>query len=168
MLKLLLNIIDTITEWSGKISQFFLLPIIGLTIIEVILRYFFNAPTVWLWPITTLFFGGFIILTGAYTLLNEEHIRIDIVWGHFNIRKKAIANVVSSFLFFLYTLALIKFGWNFAYDSAIMLERDLGGVVPVPLWPSKVVFYIAVVLMFCQGAANLIRDLSMVSKGRDS
>ena len=162
MVKNLLAFIDAITDWSRKISQLFLIPMIGLTVLEVILRYFFNAPTVWLWPITTMFFGGFIILTGGYTLYKNEHIRIDIIWGRFSSRGKAIANVISSLLFFLYTVALVKYGWSFAYSSIKMLEKDLGGVVPVPLWPTKTVLLIAIVILLLQGVAKLFRDLKNI------
>lgn len=160
--KHLLSSIDAISDWSRRISQLLLIPMVGLTVLEVILRYFFNSPTVWLWPITTMLFGCFVIMTGAYTLSKNEHIRIDIVWGQFSPRGKAIANIFTSILFFSYAITLLIYGWDFAFSSIRALEMDLGGIVAVPLWPTKTILLIAIVILLLQGVANLFRDLSSI------
>ena len=73
---------------------------------EVAARYFFNRPTIWVWELNGLLQCVFVALAGGYTLLVRGHVRVDVVYGHLSMRKKAILDLITSFFMF-------SFSWQF-------------------------------------------------------
>ena len=73
-----------------------------ITIIDVALRYFFQAPTLWARELVARLFGPLWILTGAYLLTRDEQVRMDLVFMRLTNRQKAILDLITFTLFFLY------------------------------------------------------------------
>ena len=71
--------VDSTTRLLGeKVSLVFLLAV-ALTFYEVVLRYFFNAPTTWVHEISIALTATAFIIAGSYTLQRRDHIRISLV-----------------------------------------------------------------------------------------
>jgi len=79
--------IDRFTHYSGQLTMFLLVPLIFSSVAEVILRYFFKAPTAWAGDVTFMSNGSLFMLGSAFALLNGAHIRTDILWDMFSISK---------------------------------------------------------------------------------
>ena len=71
--------VDSLTRTLGeKTSNVFLLAV-ALTFYEVVLRYFFNAPTTWVHEVSIFLTATAFIMGGSYTLQRKDHIRISLV-----------------------------------------------------------------------------------------
>ncbi len=61
----ILQTIDNMNEWVGRIASFGYVAILLIQVMEVILRYVFNSPTIWAWDINAQLFMGVSILGGG-------------------------------------------------------------------------------------------------------
>jgi TRAP-type mannitol/chloroaromatic compound transport system permease small subunit len=165
MLRRLLASIDATNDWLGKIASFIVLPLIAVIIYEVVLRYVFNDPTIWVHETSALLYGGLLMLGGAYTLRHRGHVNIDILYNRLSPRWQAILDIVTSFVFFLFCVALIWKGAEFAQASWRVLETSSTSF-RAPLFPSKTLIPIGGSLLLLQGLAKFIRDTITIVKGR--
>ena len=161
-----IRIIDSTTDWTGKIVSLMLIPMCLLLVFEVLMRYIFNNPTRFSHELSTFLFGGIGMLGGAYTYLYKGHVTLDIIYGRLNSRKKAILDIITSPFFFFFCVALIWQGWNMAYDSLMLNEHTSTPWGP-PLYPLKFIIPIASILIFFQGIAKMIRDVFTVVTGKE-
>ena len=158
--------IDSISEWTGKIVSFLVIVIIGVTIWEVILRYVFNAPTIWAFDAAYLIFGAYGVLGGAYTLNLKGHVNVDILYGRFPLRVRAVFDLATSIFFFLFCGLLLWKGGEMAWSSLKIMERGSSAWNP-PVYPIKLTIPIGAFLLLLQGIAKFIRDLIIATTGKE-
>lgn len=163
-MKKILRAIDGISEWSGKICSFLVYFGIAMLVFEVIARYFFSAPTVWAHGYSQRLFGSYFILVGAYTLLKNGHVRIDIIYQRFSLRKRAFFDFLNASMLLIWTFVLIKDGSSFFANSWAVRETD-EMVLAHPVYPVKFILIVGAVLITLQGLNHLIVSIFTMLKG---
>ncbi|HET7546599.1 MAG TPA: TRAP transporter small permease subunit [Usitatibacter sp.] len=131
---------------------------------EVLARYVFNSPTNWVHESMFLMFGMQYMISGAYAYKEDQHVRVDVVYTHLSVRGKAIADIVSSIFFFIFTLTMLWTGWKFAWDAVQAGETSFTEWT-VQYWPVKLAIPIGAALIVLQGVSKLIKDIMLVRKG---
>jgi TRAP-type mannitol/chloroaromatic compound transport system permease small subunit len=58
------------------------------------------VPTIWAYDATYMLYGAYFMLGCAYTLLHGSHIRTDMVWEKFSVRKKGLIDAIAYVAFF--------------------------------------------------------------------
>ena len=164
-IKRFIRTIDAINDWVGRFLSYFLFAFFVLLFIEVILRYFFNSPTVWANELAQMLFGAYAILGGGYILLTGGHVNVDIVYTRFSAKTRAAVDIVTSTLFFLFCGMLLVYGGSLAWDSLSRFEHSQSAWNP-PLYPAKLMIPIAAALLILQGITKLIRDV-LILFGKD-
>ena len=163
----LLHIIDAISEWVGKIISFVIVLMIGVVIWNVVMRYAFHSTAAW-GQISTCgkLSVAYIILGAAYTLRTKAHINIDILYSRFPLRTRAIVDLVTSTLFFLFCTALL---WKVIdyVEGSLKLSFSVKLFLP-PYWPVSLIVLTGVSLFLLQGLAKFIRDLIMAITGKEA
>ena len=156
--------VDSISEWSGKSVSFLIYAGILMLVFEVIARYFFDSPTVWAHGYTQRLFGSYFILVGAFTLLNNAHVRVDIIYQRFSIRVRAALDILNYVLLILWTLVLVKEGVTFFANSWAIREADEMALAH-PVYPVKFLLVVGVVLILLQGISRLAISCITLIKG---
>src|SRR3972149_2452321 len=83
-----IRIIDSISEWSGRVFCWMVIPLmLGLSY-EVIARYVFDAPTIWAYEVAFMLYGGPFVRGAAYAHLNKGLIRAICFYEHWAPRRK--------------------------------------------------------------------------------
>jgi TRAP-type mannitol/chloroaromatic compound transport system permease small subunit len=131
---------------------------------EVLARYVFNSPTNWVHESMFLMFGMQYMISGAYAYKEDQHVRVDVVYTHLSTRGKAIADIISSVFFFIFTMTMLWTGWKFASD-AIQAGETSFTEWTVQYWPVKLAIPIGAALIVLQGVSKLIKDIMLVRKG---
>ena len=135
--------------------------------IEVVSRYFFARPTSWAHELTTMIYGSYCVLLGAYTHLNDGHVRMDAVYRTFSDRTKATVD----FLTGLGGLAfLVLFFWvaaRTAGESWAIREFSSRTAWEPPMYPFKTALAVAVLLFILQHIVTLIRNFSVMAYRKD-
>ncbi|MFH1982626.1 MAG: TRAP transporter small permease subunit [Pseudomonadota bacterium] len=159
-----LRAIDSISEWSGRICSFLVYIGIIMLVFEVIARYFFSSPTVWAHGYSQRLFGSYFVLIGAYTLLKNGHVRIDILYQRFSLRKRAFFDILNYIMLLIWTSVLLREGMSFFASSWAIREAD-EMVLAHPVYPVKFLLVVGVVLITLQGVNHLIVSIFTLIKG---
>ena len=163
-LERILNGVDFFSEWSGKVVSYLLLAVIAATAFEIVSRYVFDSPTIWVYEFSLYCFGSYFMLVGAYALVHKAHVSMDLFHKRLSVRKQAILSAITSMFTFLFCSALIWQGGKFAMTSVSLLEHSVSLWGP-PLYPFKLVIPVAGSMILLQALANFIRDLICVIRG---
>jgi TRAP-type mannitol/chloroaromatic compound transport system permease small subunit len=161
-----LRFIDRMNEWMGRIIAWWMIPMIFLMTFEVFMRYVLKYPTEWGTELVTFIFAGYILLGGGYTLLYKDHVNINVIYNRNSPRARAVLDLLTFVLFFLYAWVLFVEGWKFAWD-AIKIGRHAGTDWNPPLAPVLLTIPIGALLMLFQGVAKFIRDLAVAFRAKE-
>ncbi len=165
-MKRILQGIDTISEWSGQILSWLIIAMISILLFEITLRYVFNSPTNWAHETTQQMFAAYSVLSGAYVLVHFQHARVDFIYMRFPPRGRAILDLITSLLFFLFIIVLLIKGVEQALVSLRIKEVGHSFWAP-PMYPIRITLPVAAFLIALQGLAHFIRSLSMAITGRE-
>ena len=156
-----IKVIDKISEWTGEVSAWLVIPLLIVVVHEVIMRHVFNAPTAWGYDTCWMLFSAQFLIGGAFTLLRKGHIRIDIVYGILSRRTKLIYDLIVYTVVFLFPLVLLTWGGvKFAAEAWISDERLSTTNWFFPAGPSKTLIPIGFFLLALQCLAEIIRNVN--------
>lgn len=165
-MKKYLLIIDSVSDWSGKLISVFSYFLAFLLLYDVVMRFAFNAPTIWCHELALHIFGAYAVLAGPYALLHHEHVKIDIVYNQFSSRGRAVIDTVTYPIFFMFIGLLLWHGTAIAARSFELKQTVSPSPWASPLWPVKMTVPLAAFLMFAQGLAHYIRILNLAFTGK--
>jgi len=166
-LNTLLKGFDGVSEWTGRIFVWLVIPLTVVVVFEVISRRVFNAPHIWATEVTNYLYGPHFMLAAAYTLLYKSHVSIDIIYGRFSPRTRGILDIFT-YLVFFFPFCIIVFyqGIVFAQTSWSIGETSESAALRiVPL--VKTVIPVTFGLILIQGLANFIRSIVLVVRGKE-
>lgn len=163
-----LKYIDKISEWTGTVSAWIIIPLTFVVVYEVMMRHFFNAPTGWGYDTLWMLYSAQFMIGGAYTLLKKGHIRIDIVYNTLSPKRKLIFDaIVYAVVIFSMMVLLTWAGIKFALEAWVTGEKLSTTNWFFPSGPSKTVIPVALFLLSLQSLAELIRTISAIKKGKE-
>jgi TRAP-type mannitol/chloroaromatic compound transport system permease small subunit len=162
-----LKAIDTISEWSGRIFMWLIIPLTIVVVFEVISRRFLDAAHIWAPEVTNYLYGPHFMLVAAYTLLYKGHVSIDIIYQKFSPRVRGILDIITySCLFFPFCYIMLQEGIVFAKTSWDIAETS--GSAALPVVPEiKTVIPVTFALLLLQGLATYIRAIIQTVKGKE-
>ena len=165
-LKSILKLIDTVSEYQGRIVSVLIFPVIFIVLFEVISRYAFNAPTIWGHELSSHIIGTFVILGGAYALYLKSHVNVDVLYAKLSPRKRAILDLVSWCFFYLFIGIMLYEGVELAVRAWTIVERSQTPFA-IPTYPLKTIIPIGAFFILLQGLAKTARDVVMVVTGKE-
>lgn len=162
-----LKFIDRFSEWTGRIFSWIIVVLMILVVYEVIMRRFFNRPTIWNFDVTKQLYALYFMIVAGYTLLHNSHVAVDILVAKMARRKRALLDIITYLLFFFpFIWVFLYEGIKFAQNSWAMRET-MWGMFQIPVYPIKTVIPITAFLLLVQGLAIFIRQLYLLIKGED-
>ena len=166
MQKLLL-FIDKVSTWVGHAFSFF---IVGLTLLvswEVFSRYALDNPHAWAFDVMTMFYGTLFMMSGAYTLAKNGHVRGDVLYGFFTPRAQAAIDLTLYIVFFMPgVIALTYAGYFYAAESWAIKESSNIPAGGPPYYPFKTVIPLAGAFILVQGIVEIIRCVICLKQGQ--
>jgi TRAP-type mannitol/chloroaromatic compound transport system permease small subunit len=158
--------IDALSEWSGRVVSWLIIPMVASLVYEVGARYIFDAPTVWAYDMTFMLYGTFFMLGAAYTLKHKGHIRTDSLYGGWSPRTQGRVDTLCYLVFFFPPLiAFLVATWDYFYKSYEQGERIMTSPWMPIVWPFKLVLPLATVLLLLQGVSELLKSIHAARKG---
>ena len=165
MLKTLLpatRVIDAATTWIGRRVAWLILAAVVVSALNATVRKVFDTSSnSWL-ELQWVLFSVVFLLCSPWTLLANEHIRIDIVNQLLPKRVRDTIDVVGHAFFLLpLTVVMILTGVPFFLVSFGQSEQSLnaGGL---PQWPSKGLIMVAFAMLFIQGLSELVKRIAVM------
>lgn len=160
MLKLL-QAITGLNLWIGKWVPLLILPMFIMLVADVAMRYLVGRPAVWTTELTQLVFGFYAVIGGGWLLAERAHVNVDIFYGGFSPKRKALVDLLTSVLFFLFLVVLLYQGSSMAWESAEKFETSQSTWNP-QIWPVKIAIPLAGLLLLLQGIVRLVSDVRVL------
>jgi TRAP-type mannitol/chloroaromatic compound transport system permease small subunit len=156
------RVVDSANSWIGRRLSWLVLVAVMVSSVNAIVRKVFDVSSnSWL-ELQWVLFSIVFLLCSPWTLLANEHIRIDIVNNLMPRRVRSIIDAVGHAFFLLpLCVVLVITGWPFFVKSFLINEQswNTGGL---PQWPAKGLIAIAFALLFLQGLSELVKRLSVL------
>ncbi len=166
MLKLLLplcRLIDWVNERVGHAVYWLVLIAVLISAGNAVVRYSLNTSSnAWL-EVQWYLFSAIFLLCAGYTLLRNEHIRIDIVLNGLSKRQQTWIDVIGGLLFLIPMCALITYlSWPVVVESFTRQEMstDAGGLIR---WPVKALIPVGFSLLLLQGLSETVKRLAFLT-----
>jgi TRAP-type mannitol/chloroaromatic compound transport system permease small subunit len=164
----IVKVIDTISDWSGRAVAWLIVPMTLAVTWEVTARHFFRAPTIWAFDATYMMYGTHFMLGTAYTLMRVGHVRTDMLYQNWSVRRQNLIDAIGYlFFFFPAMILLFYFGWQEAAHSwSIGETSDASPWRPI-IYPFKAVIPLTALLLLVQGVAEFLKSLYAIRTGRE-
>jgi len=114
---LAISAIDRFTDWTGRMVSWLTLAMVLMTLVVVVLRYYFQSGSIALQESITYLHGLVFMLGIAFTLQRGGHVRVDIFYRGFSPQKKALVDLIGGLLCSALALpcsAAVMCGWIFS------------------------------------------------------
>jgi len=157
--------IDAVSAKAGEYVAYWGVIAVFAYYYEVLARFVFNSPTNWVHESMFLMFGMQYMMSGAYAYREDQHVRVDVFYTKFSARGKALADVISSVFFFIFTITLLWTGWRFAADAVANRETSFTEW-GIQYWPVKLTLPIGAALIILQGVSKLIKDILILTRAK--
>lgn len=160
-------VIDRVNEFIGKWVSWLILVAVLVSAGNAIIRKTFNmSSNAWL-ELQWYLFGAAFLLAAAYTLKQNEHIRIDIVYGLFSRRIQHRIDLFGH-IFFLMPFVVLMICYFVPYVSLSYRSGEMsssaGGLI---LWPAKSLLLIGFVMLGFQGISEIIKKIAVMTGQMD-
>jgi TRAP-type mannitol/chloroaromatic compound transport system permease small subunit len=156
------RLIDGINTTIGRWVSWLILAAVIISATNAIIRKLFDTSSnAWL-EMQWVLFGCVFLLCTPWTLLSNEHIRIDIVNNLFKKRTRDWIDVFGHVVFLLpFTIVMLIVSIPFARTSFLLNEQsaNAGGL---PQWPAKMLIPLGFLLLFFQALSELIKRLAII------
>jgi TRAP-type mannitol/chloroaromatic compound transport system permease small subunit len=168
----LVRAVDGVSRAFGAIAAVLVIVLVVLMLYDVVLRYVFNAPTIWGNDLNTWLMGASFVLSIAYAMSTDSHVRVDLLYDRRTRPRIRVFDLVGLAVIILPTVAWLTLGlfdhFMTAYQSG---ERSgSGGWNPI-VWPFKLVLLVGFAIFTVQIVAEIIkRAASLMGRpfdGRD-
>ena len=126
-----MNYYDKIVKYSGYLASGLFITIGFIVSYEVIMRYLFNSPTIWVNEVSRFLQIWATYLALTYSFHKNDFIRITVIYDRLNENGKKILDFISFIFILIFSCFVVYYGWLIAYDS-LKVGRTSSTILDVP------------------------------------
>ena len=154
--------IDAFTRWVGKRLAWLILVAVVVSALNAIVRKSFDTSSnSWL-ELQWVLFSIVFLLCSSWTLLDNEHIRIDIVNNMLPKQVRDSIDVIGHAFFLIpLTFVMIITGGPF-FMRSVEINEQSGNAGGLPQWPAKSLIIIGFTMLLAQGISELIKRIAVM------
>ena len=157
---------DHLSTSIGKAFSWCIVILMGGTVYEVIMAYVFNAPTLWNFDFSMQMYGAILMMSGAYCLATESHVRGDVIYRLFKPRIQGWVDLVLYFIFFFPgVLALTFYGYDYAALAWKIKETSWSSPAQIQIYMVKAMIPAAGITLTIQGISEVFRSIICIQTG---
>lgn len=158
-----------VSEMTGRLIAWLLVPMVVGTFVIVVLRYVFDQGWIWMQESILWMHAAVFMLAAAYTLNRDEHVRVDVFYRGMSPRRKAWVDATGTIVFlFPVSAFLLLTSWDYVSVSWQIREgsREAGGL-PYPFVPLlKSLMPLTSALLMLQGLAQGLENIARLLRPR--
>ena len=126
-----MNYYDKIVKYSGYLASALFIAIGFIVSYEVIMRYLFNSPTIWVNEVSRFLQIWATYLALTYSFHKKDFIRITVIYDRLNENGKKLLDFISFVFIIIFSSFVVYYGWLIAYDS-LKVGRTSSTILDVP------------------------------------
>ena len=151
--------IDRVTDFIGRLVSWFTVVMVFVVVTVVVTRYFLQVGSIALQESVTYLHAVVFLMGIGYTLRHGGHVRVDIFYRNFSIKRRAIIDVTGGILFLLPVSALIFFfSWDYVMASWSIGETSAENNGLPFVFLLKTLMLLMPASLFLQGLAEIFRN----------
>jgi TRAP-type mannitol/chloroaromatic compound transport system permease small subunit len=159
--------ISAVNRWVGLILSWLALAVVLVCFAVVVQRYFLHTTQLWMQDLYVWLAGAMFTGVAGFALLRDDHVRVDIFYRPWSVRRKAIADLIGVCIFLVpYVVVVALYAWPFVMRSWRIYEgsANVGGMPG--LFILKTFILVFCLLVGLQGLAMAARSI-LVLTGRE-
>lgn len=155
------HIVDKLNEQFGKLANIMILLACLLSAGNAIVRYGFNLSNNWPLELQWYLFGAAVLLGASYTLQQNGHVRVDIIYGHLLERGRLWVDTFGLILFLLPACILFTWlSWTTLFLPSWQILEQSSNPGGLPRYPIKFLLPLGFFLLTLQGLSELIKRIA--------
>jgi TRAP-type mannitol/chloroaromatic compound transport system permease small subunit len=156
------RLIDRLNERIGQLFYWLILLMVLISAANAVVRKVFNYSSNGLLEIQWYLFSAIFLFLAGYTLLRNEHVRIDVIAGRLSKRAQTWIDILGTLFFLLPMASLVMWlSWPIFVDAFERHEvsTNAGGLI---IWPARLLVPIGFALLVLQGISELIKRIAFL------
>ena len=106
------KLIDKITDIIGRITMYTVFVMMGILVLSFVTRNIINFPLLWIIEMAQFIMTGYYLMGGAYSMKENQHVRMDLVYGNLSEKNKARMDLFTSVFLIFYLVVLLIGSYN--------------------------------------------------------
>jgi TRAP-type mannitol/chloroaromatic compound transport system permease small subunit len=156
---LFVKYVDAFNRFVGRFAMYLLYVLGGILLASTLSRLIFGAPFNWALEMSQFVLSAYYLLGGAYAWQQGAHVRMDLLYGQWTLRRKAMVDAITVLFVVLYLVVLFAGGVSSSNYAIVYKQQNYSAWAPV-LWPIKVVMTAAIFLMLLQAVSSFFKDIA--------
>jgi TRAP-type mannitol/chloroaromatic compound transport system permease small subunit len=166
-LKAYINFADQFVVWVGRAFAWGIFILTAAVMYEVVMRYFFNAPTLWAFDFTIQMYGAVFMMGGASAMSTKTHVKADMYYNRLSEKGQAILDLILFICFYAPgVFALTYAGYFYAKKAWIVHETSWNSPAQIQIYFSKSLIPIAGLLLLIIGISEIFRCIICIKTGK--
>lgn len=157
------GVIDRINAFVGKWVAWLILAAVVVSATNALIRKIFNVSSNGFLEIQWYFFAAVFLLCAGYTMLRNEHVKIDVILHLFSKRKQMWIDIIGIvFFLFPFVVAVIYLSWPLFVNALQTgeMSQNAGGLIR---WPVYMMLPVGFTLLGIQGISELIKRFAFLA-----
>ncbi len=156
------HLIDALTERIGKSIIWLVLIVTLISSGNAVMRYTINYSSNAFLEVQWYLFGMIFLLGAGYTLMRNEHVRIDLISGKFSKRGQTWIDIFG-IIFFLMPMAItvMYLSWPI-FLLALHTNEQSSNAGGLTVWPARLMIPLGFFLLVLQGFSELIKRIGFL------
>lgn len=160
-IKVYVRYVDGFNRVVGRMAMYMIFVMIGVLLLSSVSRTIFDTYFIWNIEMAQFLMAAYYLLGGGYTMQLGSHVRMDLLYGRWSPRGKAIGDICTSF-FLIFYLVLLLYGGISSTEYALYYgQKNYSSWAP-PLAPIKIIMVIGITMMLLQAISILFKDVAKV------
>ena len=157
-IKIYVRYVDAVNRVVGLFAMYLVFGMVGILFYSAMSKTFFD-PSLWTLEVAQFTMVAYYLLGGGYSMQIDSHVRMDLLYGRWSDRTKAVVDVVTILFLILY-LGFLLYGALSSTEYALQYgEKSYSSWAP-RMAPIKIIMCIGIVLMLLQVIATFFKELA--------
>ena len=156
-IKIYVRYVDALSRVAGKFAMYLIFAMMGILLFASISRAGFNTPHIWVVEMAQFTMAAYYLLGGGYSMLLDAHVRVDLFYGRWPLKKRAFTDSITAFCLIFYLIFLLVGGLSSTQYALEYGQKNYSTWGP-PLAPIKIIMAFGILVMLLQAIAMLFKD----------
>lgn len=151
--------VDALNRTVGRFAMYMIFAMMGVLLYSSISRTFFDVPLIWVVEVAQMTMAAYYLLGGGYSMQLGSHVRMDLLYGRWSIKRRAFTDSITAFGLVFYLVFLLVGGIS-STQYAIEYNQKNYSVWAPPMAPIKMIMTIGIAMMLLQATSMFFKDLA--------
>ena len=158
-IQLYVKYISATNRVVGVFAMYLIFVMMGILLFASLSRTLFNTPHIWAVEMAQFTMAAYYMLGGGFSLLIGSHVRMDVLYGNWTPKRRAVTDAFTSICLIFYLGVLLAGGLSSTEYSLMYSQRHYSSWGP-PISPIKIIMVIGIILMLLQSIASFFTDIA--------